>query len=1371
MAPYGAIFRFCRTKYRKFAIRTSRAKLSQSIEMLSAGLRFEGNARMQEDTKKKSSSKNAAKTQAKTPKKTERNSGAKAQTSRKTTSKSESATSAKTKRADKRTSKSAERASSIPSSVRPKTKSNGYVIAAVLIILGAILFLMLFTFSATDLLPETEQKMNLFGYIGALISNILLTLFGTASFFFPAICLFKGLTTFCARPLDVKPSELVGLTIILIASTPLLTVLMDGVQLLDHTPGGALGTFIAQLALQHISLPVLEISGAVLSLIGLLLVTDTSLKTFFLGIFKCIRAIFRGIGKLLTAPIEAYKNRPLKNETGAEPTPENVPDPLDDPLSEESTDELLGAPSLTEMPSNSAQNEVLTSNAAPTQTPNSVVVKEDEPPSNELPHDIVDKLDDDEAIEEENDDEAEDSEPQEEKKPEDGIAAILAKVIPGKAKMRSTRRDASVPAVESKFSFDDIVTPEQLALQEAGIQPQTNEQPEQVEATAPTGVLGNWKPRNIGKKAVLTDKAASSASPLSGDNKTFQPEAVMETLAQVPASEAPFHKSQNITNDILAQCDESMSLDNFGQHTAEKKADNKNIEQPAERAKAAPKSAEQKTGCVASGELAALVSGSKPKPVPTDEEIQAFFKNTSQPNPAALQNIMNDFKPSQNSVRAQARDIMQHTRNGSANETNEPTKSFSVDDAILRDRPTRAISLNDIGSPSSDKSTREAAAVKFSASEKQPNVHEAKTGEYASQPRTAEHATRMAPAIQPQLSDSLWDDIGDEDDMIKDLQDYSDEMQKISVAPTPNEDSLKTGGISEEDSDALARLMKNLMHNSAQPSQASEKPFKVPMIENHPIMPQSAHTAGFVVAETRKRCSEDDINEAERERQSTENKYEQYKKPSLALLNYNATTQKGYSQDELEVIAKRIEDKFAEFKLSGQITHICPGPVVTRFEFKPAPGIKVARFSDLAHDLMMALEIVSVRILAPIPGKGVVGIEIPNEHRNTIYLKEVLASEAFVHNKSVLTMALGQDTEGTPFITNLAKMPHILVAGTTGSGKSVGINTMLCSILYNATPNEVKLILVDPKCLELSIYAGIPHLLTPPITTAKETSAALDWACEEMERRYRLLQDIGVRNIENYNETLKKAEEAPEELDPSVLSNIRQQNDDGTPKHKRLTYLVIVIDEFADLMMVARKEIETQVARLAQKARAAGINMILATQRPSTNVITGVIKANFPARLAFKVQGVVDSGTILGHKGAEALLGRGDSIFQDPSTGLETRVHGCFVSDDEVLKIVKYLCTQGKPEYDDSITAPKGGGDDAGESRVDAPAAGGHGIQDDPVYQRAIEVIRRTGKASTSSLQRELGIGFPKAGKIIDQMEKDGLIGPADSKHNREIYI
>ncbi len=1315
---------------------------------------------MQEDTKKKSSTKNAAKTKAKTPKKTERNSGAKTQTSRKSSSKSAPAAAAKSKRTNTRSNKAIERASSIPSSVRPKSKSNGYGIAAILIILGAVLFLMLFTFSAADLLPETEQKMNLFGYVGALISNILLTLFGTASFFFPAICLFKGLTTFCAKPLDVKPSELVGLTILLIASTPLLTVLMDGVQILNHAPGGALGTYIAQFALQQISLPVLQISGAVLCLFGLLLVTDTSLKSFFLGIFKCIRAIFRGIGKLLAAPIEVYKNRLLKNESGAEPMPENVPDPLDDPLSEESTDELLGTPAIQEMVETTETNAVVAPTTAPVAPP--IPIQEVEQPSNELPHDIVDKLDDDEDI---NDEIEPDDEPEEEPKSEDGIAAILAKVIPSKAKLRSARRDASVPAVESKFSFDDIMTPEQLAQQEAGIQPLPIEQTEQTD-TAPS-LLGNWKPRTINKKAVSAEKAAISV----GENKSFAPEAAMETLAKLPSADPPFHKSQNITHDILAQCDESMSLDKLSQLTAEKTPDHNNIEHPTSFATAEPKSAEQKTGCVAAGELAALVNNSKPKSVPTDEEIKAFFQTAPQPTTAALQNILSDFKPSQNSPRAAARDIMQHTRTAApANENNEPTKSFSIDDAILHDHPTRAVSLNDIGSPSSEKSTRESNTAKFSAAENQPNVHEAKTGEYASQKKASNHATRMAPAVKQPLNAPIWDD-DDDSDMLKDLQDYSDEMQKISNNKIDNEDSLKTGCINEEDSDALARLMKNLVQtNGATSTKQSEKPFKVPMIENHPILPQNAHTAGFVVAETRKRCSEDDINEAERERQSSENKYEQYKKPSLSLLNYNATTQKGYSQEELEVIAKRIEDKFAEFKLSGQITHICPGPVVTRFEFKPAPGIKVARFSDLAHDLMMALEIVSVRILAPIPGKGVVGIEIPNEHRNTIYLKEVLASEAFVHNKSVLTMALGQDTEGTPFITNLAKMPHILVAGTTGSGKSVGINTMLCSILYNATPDDVKLILVDPKCLELSIYAGIPHLLTPPITTAKETSAALDWACDEMERRYRLLQDIGVRNIENYNETLKKAEEAPNELDPSVLSNIHEMNDDGTPKHKRLSYLVIVIDEFADLMMVARKEIETQVARLAQKARAAGINMILATQRPSTNVITGVIKANFPARLAFKVQGVVDSGTILGHKGAEALLGRGDSIFQDPSTGLETRVHGCFVSDDEVLKIVKYLCTQGSPEYDDSITAPKGGCDEPSESRCDNPA-NGRSIQDDPVYQRAIEVIRRTGKASTSSLQRELGIGFPKAGKIIDQMEKDGLIGPADSKHNREIYI
>ena len=1254
------------------------------------------------------------------------------------------------------------RASNVPASVRQTPQSHGYFIAAILIILGAVLFLMLFTFSEKDLAPDAEQALNLFGVVGAWISNILLTLFGLASFFFPAICLLKGLTTFCAKPLDVKPSELVGLTMLLIASSPLLNVLMDGTQVLGHAPGGVLGTYGADLALQHMSVNVLMLSSALVSFFGLLLVTDTSLKSFFIGLVKCLKVIFTFLATLVSAPIMAYKNRPLKSDAPV-PMPEDMPDPLDDPLSEETTNDLLGSlaeepPAASETGSESldtSQHAAPEAKAETTHAATDEALTQAASNEDELPHDIIDKLDDDNDLDPSSGDEdlveeGKNSGTEQEDSPDDGIAAILGKIIPGKAKMRSTRRNKSVPAIEPNFEFNSIVNPEQLDGEPVS---EENGSVAASLSTSTSGILGNWKPRNIGKRAALHDHEPPrvTAEVLTGDKKSFAPEAAMDTLALAP--ETGFRQSHNITNDILAQCDESYP----SAEQAAKSTHQKSLEQVNSGEKKSNASDEQKTGCVGACELAELVKDAQPEGVPSEDELRAFFKSSESGAGLgeetrallSLQGVLDDFRPS-GSSRAGTRDIMIGPSSGlptQSDKSSQPTNALSIDELIAHERPTRPFSLKDIGTSSTDKSARTANVREQNDGVRSPGASDMETKE-----RLQAHETRATLA---------------RDELCPTPRTFNEKSTRFAQPAEPTPKDAESSANSEDIELLMEELLKKKLNDSAQ--QSEKKPFKAP-IYSKPVVPAKSEVprVGFSVSEAHKRASEDEINEAERERRSSEDQRSAYQRPSLDLLNYNATTQKGYSQEELEVIAKRIEDKFAEFKLTGQVTHICPGPVVTRFEFKPAPGIKVARFSDLAHDLMMALEIVSVRILAPIPGKGVVGIEIPNEHRNTIYLKEVLASAKFKENKSVLKMALGQDTEGNPFVTNLAKMPHILVAGTTGSGKSVGINTMLCSILYNATPDQVRLILVDPKCLELSIYEGIPHLLTPPITTPKETSAALDWACEEMERRYRLLQDIGVRNIENYNETIKRACEEPDDADPRVVEKLELLNDDGTPKHRPLSYIVIVIDEFADLMMVARKEIETQVARLAQKARAAGINMILATQRPSTNVITGVIKANFPARLAFKVQAVVDSSTILGHKGAEALLGRGDSIFQDPTTGLETRVHGCFVSDEEVQKVVDHLCKQGEPEYDQSITAPRQSDEDSVDSEDDSS---GRDIHDDPIYQRAIDVIRQTRKASASSLQRELGIGYPKAGKIINQMEKDGLISPADSKHNREIYI
>ena len=1237
-------------------------------------------------------------------------------------------------------------------------RSHGYLVAAVLIILGAIIFLMIFTFSASDLTSEAETTLNLFGIVGAWIANIILTLFGLAGFIFPAFCILKGITTFCGRPLDVKPSELIGLTLLLTTVSPLLDHYMKGTHVLDHLPGGVLGEWASTLALHYLSVPMFTVGSAAIGLLALLMTTDTSLKRFTFGLGKIIAATFVMLGKILAAPfiaLHAFITRPRPQKLT---TPEEDDNAVYDPYDDLSTNDLLGNDETetedvsVETPPVSPSPEAQEETHTPIETANeSAPHPAMAPPDPVLPEpcsakDIADKLDEDDiSLEEPAVDEPdadEDAHPEcdpDNLRTEEGLAAILAKVLPGKTRPRSARRSHSVPAIEPEFDFNSIVKPEDIQPKE--------DNPTTADNAPTAGILGNWKPRTIGKtlretpaddeNESLQNRSGNVLSPvLTGEQKSFSPEVVMDTIA-LPETQ---FRPRNITNDILAQCDESLPSQvvlgtrvpatQDAQKTALPTAQMPSTDEKPER-----RISEQKTGCAASGELAALVR-----------------KMTDRPQPRDIQE-----KGQVTAVASQLDDIEAffRTGNGSADDL---VKSAGVDSAS---RIRLSGVLDDITIPPATR-TRAAARDIISSTD-----HTVKKESAPATPASDE-ATQKAPSTHP--SD-------DEQPRSTKAVTFANDAATRVPTPTASHDSHAT----RLALDALETQGRNTaIPASPKRHDATTRVPQSERMENKTVVPQSpVFTAaqpapanarsGFDVAEARKRASEEDINEAERVRQEAQDKKRPYQRPPLSILNYNPTTQKGYTQEELEDISVRIREKFAEFRLTGEITHVCPGPVVTRFEFKPDPGIKVSRFQDLAQDLMMALEIVSVRILAPIPGKGVVGIVIPNEHRNTIFLKEVLASDAFLHNKSVLTMALGQDTEGTPFVTNLAKMPHILVAGTTGSGKSVGINTMLCSLLYNATPDDVRLILVDPKCLELSIYKDIPHLLTPPITTPAETSAALDWACEEMERRYRLLQDLGVRNIENYNDLIQKTQEHPEDADPRILEKLDQRNDDDTPKHARLSYIVIVIDEFADLMMVARKEIETQVARLAQKARAAGINMILATQRPSTNVITGVIKANFPARLAFKVQAVVDSQTILGHKGAEALLGRGDSIFQDPSTGLETRVHGCFVSDEEVQAVVDYLHTQGKPEYNNAITASKK--DDGTACGADDDAPSKDDIRDDPAYMRAIELIRQTRKASTSYLQRELGIGYPKAGRIIAQLEKEGMIGPADSKHNREVFI
>ncbi|SHJ30493.1 DNA translocase FtsK [Malonomonas rubra DSM 5091] len=497
-----------------------------------------------------------------------------------------------------------------------------------------------------------------------------------------------------------------------------------------------------------------------------------------------------------------------------------------------------------------------------------------------------------------------------------------------------------------------------------------------------------------------------------------------------------------------------------------------------------------------------------------------------------------------------------------------------------------------------------------------------------------------------------------------------------------------------------------------------------------------------------------------------------YHMPGLSLLDHDGGDPKPIDKDSLTKAAQMLENKLLDFGVEGDVVEVKPGPVVTMYEFAPAPGVKVNKISNLQDDLAMALQAVSIRIVAPIPGRGVVGIEIPNKDRETVYLKEIIEDQAFQKTGSKLPMALGKDIFGNVVVSDLAKMPHLLVAGSTGSGKSVSINTMILSLLYRATPDDVRLIMIDPKMLELSIYEGIPHLLLPVVTNPKKASLALAWAVREMERRYQLMADKGVRNIDGYNRKLAKEEKEAETLPPEPEANEDFLDAEiETPEfiepeeeleHGHLPYIVVIVDELADLMMVAGKEIEESVARLAQMARAAGIHLILATQRPSVDVITGLIKANFPTRISFKVFSRTDSRTILDSMGAESLLGMGDMLFLPPGVGYLQRVHGAFVSELEVQRVVDFLSKQGNADYDKSILqAPQNSaGAETGEEEYDE------------LWDEALKFVADTKQASISRLQRRFKIGYNRSARMIERMEQEGIVGPSDgSGKPREVLI
>lgn len=487
--------------------------------------------------------------------------------------------------------------------------------------------------------------------------------------------------------------------------------------------------------------------------------------------------------------------------------------------------------------------------------------------------------------------------------------------------------------------------------------------------------------------------------------------------------------------------------------------------------------------------------------------------------------------------------------------------------------------------------------------------------------------------------------------------------------------------------------------------------------------------------------------------------------PPISILDVAEKQQKQYSPESLEAMSRLLEIKLKEFGVEVVVESVHPGPVITRFEIQPAAGVKVSRISNLAKDLARSMAMVSVRVVEVIPGKTTVGIEIPNEDRQIVRFSEVLSSAPYDDAKSPVTLALGHDIGGKPVIADLAKMPHLLVAGTTGSGKSVGVNAMILSILFKSTPEEARLIMIDPKMLELSIYEGIPHLLCPVVTDMKEAANALRWSVAEMERRYKLMAAMGVRNLAGFNRKIKEAEEAGTPLHDPLYK--RESMDDEPPYLKSLPTIVVVVDEFADMMMIVGKKVEELIARIAQKARAAGIHLILATQRPSVDVITGLIKANIPTRMAFQVSSKIDSRTILDQGGAEQLLGHGDMLYLPPGTGLPIRVHGAFVSDDEVHRVVEAWKARGAPDYIEDILA---GVEEAGSGfEGGSGEGGGEGSEEDPLYDEAVRFVTESRRASISAVQRKLKIGYNRAARMIEAMEMAGVVTSMNTNGSREV--
>lgn len=615
-----------------------------------------------------------------------------------------------------------------------------------------------------------------------------------------------------------------------------------------------------------------------------------------------------------------------------------------------------------------------------------------------------------------------------------------------------------------------------------------------------------------------------------------------------------------------------------------------------------------------------------------------------------------------------------------------------------------------------------------------------------------------APPMEPIEPQRLSTDIGPEDIPEDDAveNDGPPVISRPSQASFVDHDAALDDDLQEQDTRPIQVLPKDNVSPAPPVDTSIAQDSAYVEQDSGPQIIESPAKQSRFTSETMERALR--VMEAQREKDA-------WTLPSLDMLSYEESTAE-IDEEGLRAMATLLVEALADYKVKGRVTGICPGPVVTRFEFEPEPGTKLRKISGLATDIAMRLRAENVRIIAPIPGKGCVGVEIPNDIRETVYLKEILADRSFTEAKSKTALALGKDIEGFPVVADLSKMPHLLVAGTTGSGKSVSINSMIMSVLYNASPDDVRMILIDPKQLEFALYEDIPHLLLPVVTDPSQAATALQWAVDEMERRYRLMKSLRVRNLEGYNEKLKLLQkevdvqqDGGKTASKFALEALSQEDPDGRPTHRHMPYLIVVVDEFADLMMAAGKDVEIAVARIAQKARAAGIHCVLATQRPSVDVLTGTIKSNFPTRISFRLISGTDSRTVIDTNGAENLLGMGDMLYRPPGSSDLVRVHGAFVDEDEIERVVNFVKDQREAEFDQSILSAQV---EAMDSDSDV----------DEKYDDAVEVVLEAGYASISMVQRRLSVGYNRAANIVEEMERRGVVGPSGGgASRREVLI